>query len=338
MRFSILIPCYNTAPYLEDCIKSVISQNCKDWEMILVNDGSTDNTEDIMNVYSEKDDRIRVFCQENQGVSASRNKAVREARGDYLLFLDSDDRYKDGKCLDQIEENINNEDIDIIVFGYQGIRSNGDAFDQERLKYLNEMKEQIYTGEKYLQAVLSEKEIYPWFLWLYAFRREFWKINNVKFDQTLCVAEDKDILYQVILGAKKIKILYSPIYQYRIRKGSATQLKSKKALKDELNTSKNNINKVNDMNINGELKKLLNSNFSYGYFGILAVTYYLGKNDRKEIFALLKENQKIMNYKIEKKYMFIRMMTHIVGFRITAKLLFIRYKWLVEKRYSSIIR
>ena len=92
------------------------------------------------------------------------------------------------------------------------------------------------------------------------------------------------------------------------------------------------------MNINGELKKLLNSNFSYGYFGILAVTYYLGKNDRKEIFALLKENQKIMNYKIEKKYMFIRMMTHIVGFRITAKLLFIRYKWLVEKRYSSIIR
>ena len=89
--FSIIIPAYNVAPYLRECLNSVLAQTFTDWEAICVDDGSTDGSGTILDEYAAKDSRFRVFHQSNAGVSAARNKALDEAHGEWFLFLDGDD-------------------------------------------------------------------------------------------------------------------------------------------------------------------------------------------------------------------------------------------------------
>ena len=91
MLFSIVIPVYNTAPYLRDCLNSVLCQTFSDWEAVCVNDGSTDESESILHEYEASDQRIHVLSQANSGLSAARNAAMQQAKGEWLLFLDSDD-------------------------------------------------------------------------------------------------------------------------------------------------------------------------------------------------------------------------------------------------------
>ena len=91
MLFSIIIPVYNVEKYLRDCLDSVLAQTYPDWEAVCVNDGSTDGSSVILEEYSSKDSRFKVFNQANGGLSLARNTGLDEAKGDYILFLDSDD-------------------------------------------------------------------------------------------------------------------------------------------------------------------------------------------------------------------------------------------------------
>ena len=92
MKFSVVIPAYNVAEYLEKCVASVRAQTCADWEVLLVDDGSTDGvTGALCDALGQGDDRIRVIHQENGGLGADRNTGLEAARGEYLVFLDSDD-------------------------------------------------------------------------------------------------------------------------------------------------------------------------------------------------------------------------------------------------------
>ena len=90
-KISIIIPCYNQSLFLSESLESVISQTLSDWECIVVNDGSTDNSLSIANEYACRDQRIKVVSQENSGPSAARNHGVQESHGKFILFLDGDD-------------------------------------------------------------------------------------------------------------------------------------------------------------------------------------------------------------------------------------------------------
>ena len=90
-KISIIIPVYKVEEYLPACLDSVLAQTFTDWEAICVNDGSPDNCGAILAEYAQKDSRIKVISQENQGVSVARNKALENAQGEYISFLDSDD-------------------------------------------------------------------------------------------------------------------------------------------------------------------------------------------------------------------------------------------------------
>lgn len=91
MKVSVIIPVYNVEKYLESCLESIKSQTFTDYELILINDGSTDESFAIMRRYAERDARIRIISQSNRGVSAARNLGLSVAEGDYVLFVDSDD-------------------------------------------------------------------------------------------------------------------------------------------------------------------------------------------------------------------------------------------------------
>lgn len=91
MLFSIITPVYNTEKYLDDYFKSILMQECKDYEVICIDDGSNDKSGDILNAYAKKNNNIKIIKQENSGPGTARNKGIRNAVGEYILFVDSDD-------------------------------------------------------------------------------------------------------------------------------------------------------------------------------------------------------------------------------------------------------
>lgn len=324
--FSIIIPCYNTALYMEKCLESVIGQTYQNWEIIIVNDGSTDNTENIMWHYVGKDQRIKGITQSNKGLSGARNRGVNEAKGEYILFLDSDDWYKDKSCLEHMFTKIKRVNPDIVVFCYQRVSDDGHFYQEDCCqRYFEQMKEVTYSGEQYLYYMLSQSVIYRWYPWRYAFNRTFWIDNQFKF--RIPRFEDIDMIYKIILKAQKIIVLNEVVYQYRtVREGALTSV-SKESMYDLLCVSQNTINDVNNMNIDEKLKGLLNNNFSYGYFSVLNEVNNLKKDSRKVIFNVLNRKRGMMDYTTRKKNMLLRWLISVFGIHVVSKLLFVRMRW-----------
>lgn len=134
---SIIIPCYNQGHYLEDCLNSILCQSYKNWEVIVVNDGSTDSTKEIVELFIKKDSRISYIFQSNQGLSAARNSGIKVAKGEFLLFLDSDD-WLEKPCLQTFIEAINtNPDGSLFRSGYAYWDQKGGTKLHEHMPYTN---------------------------------------------------------------------------------------------------------------------------------------------------------------------------------------------------------
>lgn len=331
MTFSILIPCYNVSKYIEKCLESVICQTYTDWEVILIDDGSTDGTIDIIKFYAEKEKRIKAFYQkENQGVSAIRNLLIKESTGNFIIFLDSDDWWRDQKSLEQIATSLENSNADIIAFQYNIVRQTGSTAQRDNNTQL--LKESvIYTGEEYLKTVLGQKAVYQWYPFLYAFKKQLWVENNIKFNPKTYALEDAEVLYRVIICASKLTVIHVPIYQYRIeREGKLTQT-SEQFLNSMIDFSVKNIKKVMEMDIEQELKVLLCDNFSCQYYSALYSVNYLRKEYGDKIFASLDKYRFIMSYTRKKKYVILSKIVRIFGLHATSKIWFlfanVRRKW-----------
>ncbi len=120
IQFSVLVPVYNVEKYVADCIKSVLCQTYKDFELILIDDGSKDDSGNICDRFAEVDSRIKVFHKENKGLMHTRRYAIDKASGDYYVFLDSDDMLK-SNALQKIYEAINRYDCDCVIYGLERI-------------------------------------------------------------------------------------------------------------------------------------------------------------------------------------------------------------------------
>jgi glycosyltransferase EpsH len=117
IKISVIIPIYNSANYLSDCLNSILNQTFKDIEIICINDGSTDNSENILREFIKKDKRIIIINQENKGAGSARNKGIEISKGEYISFIDADDMFH-FKTLEIAYENIIKNYSDIVQFGY----------------------------------------------------------------------------------------------------------------------------------------------------------------------------------------------------------------------------
>ena len=129
-KISIIIPVYNTEKYLHECLNSVVSQTIKDIEIICIDDGSTDNSYQILQEYAEKDSRFVILQQENKGAGAARNKGIEIAKGEFLVFLDSDDYYLDTDVLESLYESAQKNDVLICGGGFAELQQDGTIFSQ----------------------------------------------------------------------------------------------------------------------------------------------------------------------------------------------------------------
>jgi len=222
--FSIIIPAYNVERYISNCLDSILKQHFPDYELIVVNDESTDTTADILLNYQKEHSQIKIIHQKNSGPGAARNAGLRAAQGKYIWFIDSDDTVADYSLMTLHEELSTTESpLDGLIFSYQ-IPEYTDQPGyiiplQQNIGIEESVSAGIYTGQEVLHFSLT-MTIYP-IVWNKIFPREF-LINNNLFLGTATYAEDLLYTTQCIALCDKIKIIKKDLYSYHVRSGSLT--------------------------------------------------------------------------------------------------------------------
>lgn len=207
MKFSIVVPVYNVEAYLDNCLASLQAQDFADFEVICVNDGSTDRGREILSKWESRFPQMKVIDRENGGLSAARNTGLAAATGDYVVFVDSDD-WVEPTMLNQLAEEANGEDM--ICFACR-------RTDNERYDTL--FPEQSGGWEYYNQHALEHREVAFVCVWQRCYRREFLEENNLRFREGI-LHEDNEFTPRACLKAKKVTVIPDVLYNYRIRPGS----------------------------------------------------------------------------------------------------------------------
>jgi len=218
-KFSVIVPIYNTAPFLHRCIDSIINQGYENLELILVDDGSTDESGSICEEYAQKDSRIKVIHKQNEGLSAARNDGILAATGDYILFVDSDD-YLEPHTFTTFHNAIQRfNDLDVFTSNYQVIRPKYCQF----VKFYIPENNIPVSGQEFLKTQKKHKR-FRISACQYITRRLFILQNNLFFEKGL-LHEDNLWCLQIILKAKKAMALDFVHYNNIVRQGSITQSK-----------------------------------------------------------------------------------------------------------------
>lgn len=205
---SIIIPVYNAEKYLAECLDSITNQTMRSIEIICINDGSVDDSLNILKKYAKQDSRIHIYNQENSGVSVARNVGIQAARGECIIFIDADD-YVDIKMMETLWENYKKYQADIIVFG-------GVSFPNRVEWIVNKMSTRniIYQYDS-IHALLYEKGSIP-FMFNKLIKRDIFIKHKVFFDTTLALGEDQLFYFTIFPLARKIQYIDNKFYFYRV--------------------------------------------------------------------------------------------------------------------------
>jgi len=257
---SIILPVYNSEKFLNKCIESIICQTYINWELIIINDGSIDNSKIIINEYEKKDNRIKAFHLENRGVSASRNFGISVSSGEFITFIDSDD-YVEPEYLNSLVESICENDCDLSVCDaieeYKGKR--------RIIKSLDTIKNSIYyvDSQKVLNDLLYHK-IKNGYCCAKLFKKI--KIKNLFQNYRYC----EDVLFLVnYLADNEVNISYvhKPLYIYNKNDGSVTMKKEADKITDMLNVGERIIEKsIDDKKIKTNAAHALLIDYSFYIF------------------------------------------------------------------------
>lgn len=212
-RVSIVVPVYNVEKYLRECIDSILSQKGNiTYEVILVNDGSTDNCGAICNEYAGKYAHIRVLYQKNSGLPAARNAGLSLVRGDYVLFVDSDD-FLDSNLLEVCFSYINDiQQPDMLQFAYTYTTDGGEPTEKVRGPLCTNL---FQDGEEY-----GDKKNFRPFAWSYLIKKSLLDEHFLHFSEELRFAEDVHFTLRCLFFARNIQTIARPLYYYRQRSGS----------------------------------------------------------------------------------------------------------------------
>ncbi|MDY5109889.1 glycosyltransferase [Faecalicoccus pleomorphus] len=276
MKLSIIVPVYQVEAHIDECITSILDQTFRDFELILVDDGSLDRCPAICDVYAQKDSRIRVIHQKNQGLSAARNTGLQAARGDYIGFVDSDD-FIEASMYEKLLDNLEREKADISVCGRYKVW--GD-------KKIQEQKSNVYKVMDSAQALaLMNTNVLGYFdvaAWDKIYKRSCFK--GIEFPEgKLC--EDWFVMYKLFFNAHRIVYDSIPLYNYRQRTGSITH--GKKVNTMSLAASLEVLNFVRTQ----QPRYVREAQFAYVFAGIGVIDNYIEQSsiDRKSIDAVYKK-------------------------------------------------
>lgn len=226
IKVSVILPIYNVAPYLDEAFQSLLAQTLSDIEVIAVNDGSTDNSQEIIDHYAQQDNRIIAIQQENQGLSGARNTALRHAIGQYIYMMDSDDIISNPNALQLCYEYAEKNQADFIFFDGERF-SNNDSIhisDIKRSHLVEENKK--YNGE-YLLNLMLDKTSHNSAVWLLLINHNFMKRIELTFYPGI-IHEDELFTTILTLSSNSIYCLNKSLIRHRVRSSSITGLRYSK--------------------------------------------------------------------------------------------------------------
>ena len=227
IKVSVILPVYNVAPYLDETFASLLSQTLQEIEIIAVNDGSMDNSEDIIKKYAQQDARISYFSQKNQGQSAARNLALQHAKGEYIYMMDSDDVLANPDALRICYEYAEQNKADFIFFDGDTLQEQGAApltWDYKRTEDLDESK--AYNGERLLSEVL-DKWKHNCVVWLLLIKHNYLKQIGLDFYPGI-IHEDELFTTKLTLQSDKIFCLKKSFVKHRVRSASTMGIRYSK--------------------------------------------------------------------------------------------------------------
>lgn len=208
VKISVIIPVYNEEKYLRECLDSIINQTLTDIEIICVNDGSSDDSLNILKEYCEKDNRIRIISQENKGLGASRNNGLDNATGEYIYFIDSDD-YLKNTTLEELYNIATKDNLDLVIFKLVNFnpQTNEKDYTYSDMPFLTGLDDFSFTD--ITDDLLSIDVTVPTKL----FKQEL--VNNIRFNEEL-IFEDNLFFIEYIFRARRIKFHDECLYWRRV--------------------------------------------------------------------------------------------------------------------------
>ena len=302
-KFSIIIPVCNVEQYIKKCLDSVINQTYKNYEVIVVNDGTKDNSMDIVKNYD-----VKIINQKNAGLSAARNTGVKHASGEYIVFLDSDD-YIEKDLLDKLNKSSKNKP-DIIRYQIQEVKDN---------EVINKYEEIGFDG---LTGVEAFKKIAAYHFvenaWCYAIKKEYYDKEKYEFKKGT-IHEDFGLIPLVIIKAKKVNSIPFIGYNYVQRESSIMSTKNyektKKKVTDFYNHYKYLINEIDKTDLDSKYFKSFIAN------SLVLKICELEKEDYKEFKNKLKKDRVYNNILTDTTVRKIKKNMFKISPKITSKLL-----------------
>lgn len=321
IKLTIIIPVYNVEKYIEKCIKSILRQELNNYEIILVDDGSTDNSGNICDQYAIKYNNIRVIHQMNKGLSGARNTGIRESKGEYLMFIDSDDFINEKVALKEIIDKLKEDAIQFKWIYYY----------ENKNKYIYFKDNELYPNIDFEDLLF--KKVQDGTISISAcnkiVRRSIIVDNNIYFDETL-LSEDIDWSLKLYLHIKSLKVINKNVYVYRQqRAGSITNSTSEKNILSLFKIIKYWYQYEYS---NKKIKEIYLNYLAYQYIILLTIINRKNCNKalKEEIYLLkeiLKNNE---NYKVKISNKIFKVFGYNVGILILKSYLLFKNKGLIK--------
>lgn len=314
--FSVIVPVYNVEKYLQACLDSILKQSYSDYEIILVEDGSTDRSRLICQQYADKYSQIRLYTKENSGLSDSRNVGIQMAMGNYLLFVDSDDFIgRDTmQMLAEACEKWHMPDVVLSEGMYEVLNS--------KIAPLFLWKKENFQGIGGRDALLSTMRVAAnWSPCGKAYRVDYWKRNNFTF-QIGRLAEDMALIDRIVLEAEKVCMVSGFYYYRRFREGSIMSNQRVKLQFDILYHFKNWEGYWQKQQLDDELIRA----FKGIYAGllchiVLGNAYLCDRNEKKILYDQVKAYLDYLNYSDDKEIKLVDIVRKVIGIPGTCWLL-----------------
>ncbi|WP_297426945.1 glycosyltransferase [Clostridium sp.] len=240
---SIIIPVYNVGDYIKECLESILMQTYKDLQIIIVDDGSTDNTISIVNEYKDKFENYTILHQKNAGVSVARNTAFNHIEGEYTIYIDPDD-FLEWDMLEKMQKEVEAKQVDIVISEYYVYYNENDnrnyieKYDIDARKIYNN----YYVIDMMLNYELQGQ------LWNKLFRTQLLKEIEFKFEPGRYI-QDAFPVFKAIYNSKGISFIDKPLYYYRQRETSTVHKKNAKLAEDYYFAMSSIIHFIKDKNI-----------------------------------------------------------------------------------------
>jgi glycosyltransferase involved in cell wall biosynthesis len=293
--FSILTPCYNSAPFITDTIETLLAQDFDDWELILINDGSRDNTLEVLNALAQRDPRIRVIDQENSGVSVSRNRGIAEASGKWILGLDHDDAFMPG-ALSELKRLIDDTpDAECFVFPYCAKNEDGGVHECVD-RVFREFGNRTFSGSEAFDLLYSQRQYrgQHWHPWRFVFRKEC----PPHFTPGV-IHEDLDAMPFYVAERKAVCIAARPYYRYTLDAPTAvTRSFSPKRVADICSVTRKLYQKMDEissgksaLNLSCQCLKGFRAVIAYNLFGYYLASDTFDEPERTQALSLFEANK-----------------------------------------------